>query len=255
MRLALITDVHENQDLLARALSLAENMVCDEIACLGDITGFDPRFYHFGESRSARECVRMIASNCRYVVSGNHDLHSVMRFPSWSDGFEFPAGWFRMDPGIRRSISMGKVWSYEQDLPADLDDKSFEYLRSLPEFLPIQEDKTGILISHYLAPDFTGSLTKYIEKKSQTKAHWDHLQKLQCGVSFTGHSHRDFPAFSYNDTRWSIHAFHTMHGNRFYLGEENTIVSLPPLAAGRGRSSFAIFDSFTRDLEIINIFQ
>ena len=44
MKIGLITDIHENANLLKEALRLAAKNKCDEIVCLGNIVGFDRRF-------------------------------------------------------------------------------------------------------------------------------------------------------------------------------------------------------------------
>ncbi|MBW6500994.1 MAG: metallophosphatase family protein [Bacteroidales bacterium] len=41
MRIGIITDIHENTATLTEALRLASLNKCDEIACLGDIVGFE----------------------------------------------------------------------------------------------------------------------------------------------------------------------------------------------------------------------
>ncbi len=44
MKLAIITDIHEDRVNLVKALRMIEKEACDEIACLGDIVGFSTPF-------------------------------------------------------------------------------------------------------------------------------------------------------------------------------------------------------------------
>jgi predicted phosphodiesterase len=142
MRIGIITDIHENVKMLQRALDVASKNKCDELACLGDITGYDRRFYRYNFSRSASECIKLIKENFRWIVAGNHDLFSACRIPSWTDGFQFPDGWFRMDPSERKLRAAGRVWCYEGDAESDIDSEEIAFLHSLPEF--IVTDSPGV---------------------------------------------------------------------------------------------------------------
>ena len=58
MKIGLITDIHENVEKLREAIKLADIQNCDELVCLGDIVGYDHRFYSFNISRSAKKMPR-----------------------------------------------------------------------------------------------------------------------------------------------------------------------------------------------------
>ncbi len=97
MKVGVITDIHEDIIKLREVISLAEYHKCDELACLGDIVGFDRRFYGYNSNRSAKLCLDLIRSNCRWIVAGNHDLFAASRTPSYSNGFSYPENWFQMN--------------------------------------------------------------------------------------------------------------------------------------------------------------
>ncbi|HDR68436.1 MAG TPA: hypothetical protein ENN61_05230 [Bacteroidaceae bacterium] len=120
MRLGLITDIHENMGMLSEALRLASVHQCDELACLGDIVGYDHRFYSFNPRRSAKACLDLVRSNCRWIVPGNHDLFAAKKIPSFTNGFIYPEKWFNIDLAERKKLSGGKVWCYEGEEPNDL---------------------------------------------------------------------------------------------------------------------------------------
>jgi len=112
MKIGIITDIHENVEMLREALRLASVNKCDEIVCLGDIVGYDQRFYTFIQKRSATTCLDLVRSNCRWIVPGNHDLFAAGRVPSYTNGFKYPDTWFEMNAGERKKVAQGKVWCY-----------------------------------------------------------------------------------------------------------------------------------------------
>jgi predicted phosphodiesterase len=250
MRIGILTDIHENVQMLHEALRQAAASRCDELACLGDIVGYDRRFYRFADRRSARECVALIRANFRWVVAGNHDLHASGRVPSWSNGFRFPEGWFAMDALQRKAVSGGKVWCYEGDDPNDLEDGDLEYLCSLPEYETVEADSATCLFSHYIFPDFTGSTTRYFERKWQLKPHWEFMNQNSLKYSFSGHSHQLFAGFAYPKAGLIFRAIQPNPNSRFTLGGEMQLVTLPPLAGDHGRTGFSVFDTQSRILTI-----
>ena len=163
MKIGIITDIHENTGLLTDSLRLASELKCDEIACLGDIIGYDARFYNYNSGRSARECLKLVRSNCKWITAGNHDLFAARIFPAYSNGFKYPGNWFSLDTEQRKKLSSGKVWCYEGDSPNDLCEEDIDYIKSIPEYAITDISGFRCLFAHYLAPDYTGSTTVYIE--------------------------------------------------------------------------------------------
>lgn len=250
MRIGIITDIHENVHMLREALRLAADCSCDELACLGDMVGYDRRFYRFADKRSAKECLGLIRANCRWIVAGNHDLYAAGRFPSWSNGFEFPAGWFTMTALERKAASAGKVWCYEGDDPNDLDESDVGFLRGVPEYAMFEADGTSCLFSHYIYPDFSGSTTQYIESKRQLKPHWEFMNRHKMKFSFSGHSHQLFAGFAYQKTGLLFKAIQPNPNSSFTFGNDTMLITLPPLAGDHGRTGFSVFDTRSRTLTI-----
>ena len=251
MKVGIITDIHENVEMLTEALRLAGHLKCDELVCLGDITGFDRRFYK-NDKRSARACLELVRSNCRWVVAGNHDLHAASRIPSHSDGFIYPGNWFTMSPTERKKLAGGKVWCYEFDEPNDLDPEDIELLNSLPEYIITKIKGINCLFSHYTFPDFTGSTTQYVEKNSQLRSLWDYMKNNKIQISFTGHTHNMFAGFAYRNPGLFLKAIHSVPGNSFNLGNEMVVIGLPPLTGDKGRTGFSIVDFETMKMEIVS---
>lgn len=251
MKVGIITDIHENVEMLTEALRLAGLHKCDELVCLGDITGYDRRFYN-NDKRSARTCLELIRSNCRWIVAGNHDLHAASRIPSHSDGFVYPGDWFKLSPAERKKLAGGKVWSYEFDEPNDLDPDDIEFIISLPEYIITEISGINCLFSHYTFPDFTGSTTQYAENHRQLKSIWDYMKKNKIQLSFTGHTHNMFVGFAYRNPGLFLKAIHSVPGNRFNLGKEMVIIGLPPLTGDKGRTGFSIVDFDNMRMEIVS---
>ena len=45
MRIAIISDIHEDFAMLEKALAILKSVGYDMLVCLGDITGFAPEYY------------------------------------------------------------------------------------------------------------------------------------------------------------------------------------------------------------------
>jgi predicted phosphodiesterase len=250
MKIGIITDIHENIRMLEEALRKMAVNKCDEIACLGDIVGYDRRFYRYDDTRSASECIRLIRSNCRWVTSGNHDLYAARIFPSYSNGFSYPANWYDLDPVQRKNISAGKVWCYEGEAPNDLNENDIQYLQNIPEYIVSGYNGFSCLFTHYFAPDFTGSTTKYIERGIQLKYHWQTLHENGASYSFSGHCHSHFTGFAYQSAASFSKAINSFSGNEFNLGNEMVAVILPPLSGEKGRRGFSLFDTVNMVIKI-----
>lgn len=255
MRIGIITDIHENVKMLQRALEIASMNKCDELVCLGDITGFDKRFYRYNYTRSASGCIKLIRENFRWIVAGNHDLFSAGRIPSWTDGFQFPDGWFGMIPADRKLKAAGKVWCYEGDDETDMGEDEIAFLGSLPEFIVTDVSGITCLFSHYLFPDLTGSTTRYAERGKHLNGHWKFMDTNEALYSFSGHTHNHFTGFAYRNSGSFFRAFQNLPNDSFRLGMEKTIMTLPPLSGEKGRTGFSVFDSDLKQLYVIHFVQ
>jgi hypothetical protein len=252
MKLGIITDIHENVSSLETVLRLAEDGRCDHLACLGDIVGYDNRFTGYGFSRSARRCISLVRSTCRWVVAGNHDLFAASRHPSWVNGFTYPADWFKMTSAEKRAASDGMVWTYDTEIPGDLEDDDLEYIRSLPEFAIINDSVPGILLSHYICPDFSGSTTRTVLKQKHLHDLWGFMNHNDLRFSLSGHFHKPHACFAHRHTLPFFRAFHSVPGERIFLGDDITMVLLPPVTGVKGRASFAMLDTASGILSLVH---
>ncbi|MFO7369363.1 MAG: metallophosphoesterase family protein [Bacteroidales bacterium] len=257
MKIGIITDIHENTEMLRNALKMAAANKCDELVCLGDIVGYDPRFYNYYHGRSAKTCVNLIRSTCRWIVPGNHDLYAARRVPAYSNGFVYPDRWFEMSGAERKKVAQRKVWCYESDAPSDLGEDEVAFLKSLPEYIITTTPEISCLFSHYIYPDFTGSTTGYIKRNHELKGLWNFLDLHGVKYSFSGHSHTRFTGFAYPMRKNGVvtsffKAIHSIPTDSINLGNEMLMLLLPPLTGEKGKTGFSIFDSTSMKLDIIS---
>ncbi|MBI5475723.1 MAG: metallophosphoesterase family protein [Ignavibacteriales bacterium] len=190
MKIGIVSDIHEDAVRLTEAIRHLEKNNCDELVCLGDITGFDVIHYRYLSTRSASRAIAIIRENCRYVVTGNHDLYAIRKLPNCNGAFTFPADWYTLDYEERERLSNKKVWLFEQqELPSLLNAKEREYLHSLPDHLILEVDDKRILFSHSLHPDFSGSLVWRPHDVWDFRKHFHFMKEKKCSLGFSGHLH------------------------------------------------------------------
>jgi len=239
--------------MLQAALKLASLHHCDELVCLGDMAGFDQRFYRYSSTRSASKCLALVRSNCRWIVAGNHDQHAAGVFPTYSNGFAYPENWFDLQNEDRKNLSRGRVWCYEGDEPNDLGLNDLLFMRKLPEYIILTINDITCLFSHYIYPDFTGSTTRDIKRPIHLKEHWDLMNIHNVTLSFCGHFHNFFTGFAYQRSLPFSKAIHSIPHNSFNMGNEKVIIVLPPLAGEKGRTSFSIIDMNSLKINIVTV--
>lgn len=189
MRIGIISDVHEDSIRLERAFTLLEKNNCDFLVCLGDIAGFDSRFYSYPNSRDLNYCISAIRENCRHVIPGNHDLFVLKKIPRWNHIFSFPENWYEISPQERKECSNGLVWNFEHDLPVKPEKDHFEWLNSLEESVNLSIDGLKVLFTHSLFPDPAGMLTRKPVRHTDFTPHLEMLAELDCHLGISGHLH------------------------------------------------------------------
>jgi hypothetical protein len=135
MRLGILAGIHEDVVRLEQAVDVLRQIGCETVVCLGDIIGYSVPYYGFLKSRDAHRAIQLVRQHCRYVVAGNHDLYAVRRTSSQKEVFDYPSNWYALDRVARRQLAQGRVWLYDEELPAVLTPEDEVYLRALPEFL------------------------------------------------------------------------------------------------------------------------
>lgn len=247
MRIAIIADIHEDIINLQIALSKIERLQCDEIVCLGDISGFNVSHHDYFDSRNASECLKLVKENCSVIIAGNHDLHAAGRTPEISS-FKYPSGWYELDFHERLSKSGGEVWLYEhEELSALYTRDEINFVSKLPEYQLITYEETPVLFTHFIIPNLTGSGQKFYFEATEFEEHKQFMAEKEATYSFSGHRH--YPGLM------AVSSFRviTRGFGRKYKLKPNDSVLVPPITRAQGNSGFCIYDATTNTAEAIRI--
>jgi predicted phosphodiesterase len=238
MRYALIADIHEDLVSLSLALKKIEKLRCDEIICLGDISGFSVPHYHYFDTRDAHACLKLVRSNCKYVIAGNHDLHAARQTPKVNPDFDYPDNWYALDYQERRKISMGQLWLYDHDeLNPLYTDADKDFLRTLPESQILQVNDQKILLTHFIYPNLTGSMQLFYNDTRQFERHRTYMIDQNCTLGFTGHRH--FAGLLVASPK----GLFSKRYNSRYTPDNMDVMMVPPIAGNRIGNGFCIFDT------------
>ncbi|MCF8303351.1 MAG: metallophosphatase family protein [Bacteroidales bacterium] len=238
MRIAVISDIHEDIVSLQLALKKIDKAGCDEVVCLGDIAGFSIAHYNYHHHRNGHECMKLLRKHCKIIIPGNHDLAAVKRIPSVTRHFQFPDDWHDMAYVEKKFLAEGKVWLHEEnELQPLFSKKDIDFINTLPEYRIMTVDDHHILFSHYLYPNITGMEIHFVETPEAMQAHFDFMEQQQCTISFTGHAHQ--PGI-FMASRGKI--IKPGFGKKKITANPICIAS-PAIANGRNSNGFLIFDS------------
>lgn len=246
MKLAILTDIHEDIASLKAVVRKIEKQNCDEIICLGDISGFSARFYDYYRARNAHECLSVLKENCKVIIVGNHDMHAAKMLPRNCTFFDFPENWYELDYHERHKLSNDILWLHEEDDLNPLYKKSdIEYLRQLPEYSVFKTPECTILFSHYIFPNLSGLKKEFYTYKNEFRQHFEFMQRQDCTISFTGHSHIK-GCFSVTKKKYKTRGYKS-----FKIENEPVCVGIPPITALQKKSGFCIFDCKEKSVQII----
>jgi len=245
VRLALISDVHEDYFYLKKILKRIDAVGHDKLICLGDISGFSKPFYGYEETKDAASSLRLLREKCDVIIPGNHDLHVARRLPQHSDIFDFPSSWYDMDLEHRSGLSNNEIWLHEGDCDPNYSTEDLKFLKSLPEFEILDTPDYKILLSHYAYPNLSGFRKSFYTWEGEFKAHFEFMKEKNCSVSFIGHAH---PRGTYlvNHHNFKHRAYRKQKINKL-----PAIIGIPPVTRHRISSSFCIFDTSSRVIQII----
>jgi calcineurin-like phosphoesterase family protein len=238
MKIAFISDIHEDVVSLRIALSNIEKLACDKIVCLGDISGFSPFYYSYHNERNARECIKMIRQNCDIIIPGNHDYFASESLPQLSSGFDFPENWYDLDYYQKKSIAGSKLWDYESSaLSPKLSHEDKAFLSSLQQFQTLKSDPAEIMLSHYIYPNLSGMETSYCKNISDYRRHFDFMAKHNANISVVGHAH---PSKLYYIDRKKINK---KNFGKTIECDKELIILCPAIARGASKQAFLIIDT------------
>ena len=248
MRLAIISDIHEDHLSLQAALSAIEKFSCEEIICLGDISGYSIPYYNYLNRRNAHACLSLVRSNCKIVILGNHDIHAGSILPRHCNFFDFPDNWYQLNYHQRHKLANNTLWLHEEnDLNPLYKEDDLEYLRSLPEYAVMEANGKNILFTHYVYPNISGLKKEFYTYRDEFYQHFYYMDSMKCSVSFTGHTHvRGF----FVATK---HKFKQYRYKRYRIREEPVCFGIPPITNQNKRNGFCIFDTDNNSIKVIKL--
>jgi len=244
MKLGIITDIHEDAERLLIAINSLEKLGCNEIVCLGDISGFDERFYSYRYSKNFSYCLDIIKSNCKIIIPGNHDLYHLSKLPKYNTIFHFPSNWYQLPLQERKNLSKGLIWLYEKDFPINAKEEFSELMSDYYDKYIAEYDGINLLLTHSIAPDYSGFLTKKPIKPNEFGEHLQLLADNNCTIGISGHLHPN--GLLRIDGKKSYNPKFT----QFELPEGYTMQFICPcIADGMQDNGYTLLDSYNKTIE------
>jgi predicted phosphodiesterase len=253
MKIAFLTDIHEDIIFLKKAFRKADKAGVSKFICLGDMIGYTQNYSDYSESRDGRKCLDLIMDRCTEVVLGNHDMHAAQIIPKQSAVFDYPPNWYELNVYKKKELCNDELWLPELDeLDPLISEDHKHYLRLLPEYSTLNFDHLKLLLSHYIYPNLSGAHKHFLRTSEQLEDHFNFMKQHSCNLSFVGHGHYSKLWLAKFDEQGQIEI---TYGKSFQFTPEYTarsryIIGVPPVTRN-GRSGFCIFD--TESLSIENI--
>lgn len=247
MKFGLLSDIHEDSQQLGKALKTLEKMGCNQLICLGDIVGYSVYHLAFFDTPDANACIQAVRQNCSYVLAGNHDLNAARRLPKHQAGLNIPPDWYERSYVEKAKAFFGKIWLYDDEIPAEIDKKHIEFLQNLPEKFIVPCENFNILLSHYVFPDLTGITTRRIFNRYDTQEHLHFMQQEDCRFAFAGHTH-------FSEMLMATPQKHQFfeHGSPKTLNQPDsqpTLIFTPPVLTSERPAAVLTFDTQTCQLQ------
>jgi predicted phosphodiesterase len=248
MKIALISDIHEDIHSLIGICEKVDKQKIDKTICLGDISGFSlPHYYHF-DNRNASECLQIIRDNCDLTILGNHDLNIIKRLPQHDNYFDYPENWYDLTYQQKKDISKEKLWLYEfNELDPLYYDEDIKFLKSLNEVEVMNVGNRNILLTHYVYPNTSGSGQKFYFQYHELKPHFELMKQKNCTISFFGHTHYPGIIIFYKNSQVEKPFRKTS------IKDEPCCISVPAVAKGKNKNGFLIFDSEEMSVRAVKI--
>jgi predicted phosphodiesterase len=244
MRIAIVTDIHEDFEMLEKAFAQIRTIGYDLFVCLGDITGYAPKYYN--HQPNANACIDLLRAHAGIVLAGNHDLFSSKKLPSYHLERNIPHNWYDLSLEQRYAHSKN-LWLYEEEILPNLSTQNQEYLNGLKEWCTVDSGTRKILLSHYFQPDLTGVGRWFPYRIGELRPHFKFMNECGSTLSFVGHCHPDgFTLVS--KLFWSMPSF-----EKAKIKQKPRIVLCPPIVSRVRKSSFIIFDSLKNEVVPYNI--
>lgn len=235
MRIAILTDIHEDFEMLERAFNKIRADGFDILVCLGDITGYTPKFYKHNPDANA--CIDLLRENANIVLAGNHDLFSSQKLPSYYLQKNIPSNWYELSLVERYAISHNNLWLYEEEIVPELTEINSTFLKGLNESATIEYNSSKIMLSHFLQPDLVGIARWFPYRVSELRPHFKFMDENNSILSFIGHGHPEGFTFL-NKLFWQAPYIEPVK-----VKQRQRIVMCPALVRNVGRNGYILFDT------------
>jgi predicted phosphodiesterase len=240
MRIAIITDIHEDFEMLEKAFSALNAVGYDMLVCLGDITGFAPEYY--SHTPDANSCIDLLRECADVVLAGNHDLFSAQRLPTYHLEKKIPLNWYDLTLNERYTLSNNTLWLYEEEVAPSLSAVNEEYLAKLHETKVIDNGRSQILLSHFLQPDLAGISRWFPYRVGELRPHFRFMKECDTKLAFVGHCHPQGPTVL-SKLFWSAPNY-----QKTKVSQKTRIILCPAIVRSAKPSAAIIFDTSTYEL-------
>jgi predicted phosphodiesterase len=206
MKLALISDIHANNDALEAVLADIQTHAVDEILCLGDIVGY---------GANPNECIELVKKSCSLTLLGNHDAASVGLLSTQH---------FNIHAKIAIEWTMG-----------NLTDASHSFIKALP----LKETKLSHTLVH--ATPYEPNMWYYITSLEEAAFNFQFFETDFC---FVGHTHIPIIIVLEDEKEVYVHQGETL--NYGQLENVRFLINVGSVGQPRDRNSkscYGIIDS------------
>jgi predicted phosphodiesterase len=247
MRIAIISDIHEDLISLQKSLDQILKLKIDKIVCLGDIIGFEKNYYKFDKSRSAQKCFQLINKYSDIIVAGNHELHATDSLPYFKQPIGFPENWYSISMEEKKEEYGHKFFLYRNEAENDLSSEEKEIIKGIKSWEILESNNKRLLFSHFVFPDINGNLKYFANNRDGYSKHFKWMKELNVNISFVGHTHINKVGII-REKGLKVNKFGT-----FLLKEEPQIILCPPVVSGKGKNGFVLFDTNNMSIKVLAI--
>jgi predicted phosphodiesterase len=245
MKIAIITDIHENFVNLEKAFKAIAYQGCDAVVCLGDVMGFSPAFY--SHHPDANACLDMLREKADIVIAGNHDLFTEARLPWYHAKKSIPRNWYQLSIAERMRLSENKIWLYLDEVVPELSAQNHTFLQGLNEWEVLEYNGNQYLFTHFFHPDMSGIGRWFPFHNLEIQDHFRFMKEQGCRCSFVGHSH---PKGLVAVNRWF---WEDPTEKKLRIKKYHKAFICPAIAGERYPGSFTIFDTENSVMQVISI--
>ena len=247
MRIAIISDIHEDFLNLQKTFDHILKLNINKIACLGDIVGFEVNHYKYEKTRSAQKCIQLIKQQSDVIVAGNHDLLAIERLPFFANQIGFPEDWYNLSMNELKHKYEHIFFLYKNEAENDLNEIDKDIIKNLNSWETLNNDALKILFSHFIYPDINGNIKTFTTNRDGFSQHFKWMEKLGVNLSFVGHAHIQGIGIA-TKKGLKINNF-----GIYSLKDEPQIILCPTIAESKYKNGFVIFDSDNMTLEVLRL--